>query len=85
MSLFATGYVMYQTLIDLPMYYNRWQEDKANGRVDNELWDGVFDALRCHKVTRSSEHWSPNILWLTMYFTFAPLAGIGTDYPYDWR
>lgn len=77
MAIFATGYCSYQFFIDLPMYYNRWQADKLEGRQDNLLLEGVFDAMSCHKVSRASVDWAPNVLWLTMYFIFCPASAIG--------
>jgi hypothetical protein len=82
MTFFAFSYVTYQVKVDLPMYYNRWVHDTANNRTDNALLDGASwnhnaTALQCKLVTRGSDQWRPNVLWLTMYFLFVPLSAIG--------
>lgn len=70
---FAALFV-YNTFIDLPMYYARSNEfDSLEGRRFS-LAEGVSHAASCLNVTADEETWQPQMVWMTLNYTLAPAA-----------
>eukprot|EP00613_Pedinella_sp_CCMP2098_P060629 CAMPEP_0171980154 /NCGR_PEP_ID=MMETSP0993-20121228/260093_1 /TAXON_ID=483369 /ORGANISM="non described non described, Strain CCMP2098" /LENGTH=153 /DNA_ID=CAMNT_0012632345 /DNA_START=390 /DNA_END=851 /DNA_ORIENTATION=- len=65
---------IYNTFIDLPMYYARSVElDSLEGRSLSFL-EGIGHAAACLKVTTDEETWQPQMVWMTLNYTLAPTA-----------
>lgn len=77
-------YVAFMVFHDVPMYVSRLAADSAAGKQYLSLSAGVNDLLTRWVVTRSFEHWGPEMPWMSLYFTvcvwaclalcFAPLT-----------
>jgi len=65
---------LYNVFVDLPMYHARSVElDGLEGR-SLSLLDGVANAAACHQVTVSDEVWRPQMVWMGLNYTLAPVA-----------
>jgi hypothetical protein len=62
-------YVLFMTLVDVPMYVSRWQADEAMGRNYLTLTQGLQDAWSRRVVTFAWEEWRTEIPWMTLYFS----------------
>ncbi len=63
-------YLAYMITLDVPMYIGKWQAAEAAGRVYFGFAEGVQDAMRW-TVTGRWEDWKNEILWQSLYFSFA--------------
>ena len=69
MSAYALGFVVFMVLVDVPMYWHRWQADLAQGVRFFSLTSGIQDMLRSCKVSFSMHTWREEIPWMTLYFS----------------
>jgi len=67
----SAGYVLFMVLVDVPMYVRRWWQGRARGEAYLSLREGLADAMIRRVVTRAWVIWSPEVAWLTGYFSFA--------------
>ena len=72
----ATGivgifYVVFMMAVDVPGYFNRWQLDQAAGKQYFSFADGIQDAMFRRVVTLRWDDWSPEIPWMSLYFSVA--------------
>ncbi|MGZ3706770.1 MAG: hypothetical protein ACXVA8_12135, partial [Bdellovibrionota bacterium] len=74
---FGICYVVYMSLVDVPMYITRWEADQAAGHIYLTLADGLRDVARRWVVTYRWNDWSSEISWLSLYFSLAVWASIG--------
>jgi hypothetical protein len=65
------GYVVFMCLIDVPMYFVRWQADLANGKDFFRLLPGLHDLTTRWVVTRDITNWRDEIPWMSLYFSAA--------------
>ena len=76
------AYVAFLALIDVPMYFDRWQADQESGKKILSLLAGLYDVSTHWVVTRDIAHWKDEIAWMSLYFSAAvwsslALCGIG--------
>jgi hypothetical protein len=79
-ALFALGHVLFEALVDVPMYVTRYLEDRAAARTYHGLWDGLRDLATRWVVTGSWADWHDELAWMGLYFSVAvwgSLAMIG--------
>ena len=69
-------YILFMTINDVPMYYNRAKKKRNSNESYNNLYDGIQSMKRCKKVTTSYKDWKNDIPWLTFYFTFTVWGSI---------
>jgi len=65
------AYIAFMMTVDVPMYFNRWRADLADGKQFFGLSDGLHDLTHRWVVTFSWADWSTEIPWMTAYFSFA--------------
>ena len=67
----GAAYVVYLLLVDVPMYWDRWIIDEANGRQYLTFAQGVLDVSHRRVVDFRWQHWKSEIAWMTLYFSVA--------------
>lgn len=70
------GYLAFLTLIDVPMYLNRWQGGLADGGKGLGPLEGLRDASTRWVVTHDFAQWKEEIPWMSLYFTAAVWASL---------
>lgn len=66
-----TGYVVFLAVIDVPMYFDRWQVDVATGKQLLGVLAGLHDASTRWRVTHDFTQWKDEIAWMSLYFSVA--------------
>ncbi len=66
-----TAYAWFMFTVDVPMYFDRWQEDAANGREYLGLLAGLHDVTTRWIVTHDIAQWRDEIPWMSLYFSAA--------------
>jgi hypothetical protein len=64
-------YVAFLVAVDVPMYFERWQEDVANGKPLLGMFAGLYDMSTRWLVTHDFAHWQDEIPWMSLYFSAA--------------
>jgi hypothetical protein len=67
----ALGFVVFMTLVDVPMYLSRWRRARREGHAFLGVRAGVRDALSRRIATQEWSVWRPEVAWLTGYFSVA--------------
>jgi hypothetical protein len=65
------GYVLFLFAIDVPMYFQRWQVDLANGKQLLGLISGLRDVATRWAVTHDPARWKDEFAWMSLYFSVA--------------
>ena len=65
------AYVAFLAVIDVPMYFARWQADGIAGKPLLDLWSGLLDVSTRWEVTHDIAHWKDEIAWMSLYFSAA--------------
>jgi hypothetical protein len=65
------GYVVFMCVVDVPMYFVRWQTDLVHGREFLGLFSGLHDVATRWTVTHDFVPWSEEIAWMSLYFSAA--------------
>ena len=78
----VTAYLTFLALIDVPMYFDRWQADQESGKKTLSLLAGLHDVRTRWVVTHDIAQWKDEIAWMSLYFSAAvwsslALCGIG--------
>ena len=76
------GYVAFMCMVDVPMYFVRWQAEVASGKQFLGLLSGLHDVATRWVVTHDIARWRQEIAWMSLYFSAAVwtsllLAGFG--------
>jgi hypothetical protein len=64
-------YVLFMSAVDVPMYFERWQADLANGKPLLGLFSGLYDLATRWVVTHRFTPWQGEIAWMSLYFSVA--------------
>jgi len=67
----AAGYVVFMCGVDVPMYFDRWQSEIADGRQLLGLMSGLHDVATRWVVTHNVARWRHEIPWMSLYFSVA--------------
>lgn len=67
----SLGYVIFMIMVDVPMYYNRFRNDKIEKK---SLSHKVKQLFSCEIVTTKYSDWSEEMPWMSLYFVFAVWA-----------
>jgi hypothetical protein len=62
-------YILFMTMVDVPMYVQRWLGDEQAGRHYFTFLDGLRDAATRRVVTREWAPWRREIPWMSLYFS----------------
>ena len=71
MSAFCIAYVPYMFITDAPEYWQRYQDQLAEGFEFLGFWVGVKDAALTRHRTHKEEVWEYATVWQTAYFSGA--------------
>jgi hypothetical protein len=55
--------------VDIPLYIARWRTGRRVGLRYLPIRDGLKDAFVRRRVTRASEDWRNEVLWMSLYFS----------------
>jgi hypothetical protein len=67
----AMAYVIFMSVVDVPMYVERWQAQLASGHQSLRLLAGLHDVASRWVVTHSIARWRDEIPWMSLYFSVA--------------
>jgi hypothetical protein len=67
----VAGYLAFLVVIDVPMYFGRWQADLASGREPLGVMAGFHDVSTRWIVTRDFAQWKDEMAWMSLYFSAA--------------
>lgn len=70
-AVLSFGFVIFMTVVDVPMYVRRWREARAANQPYLTIGDGLRDALYRRIATQEWSKWKPEVAWLTGYFSIA--------------
>ena len=75
-------YLAFLVVIDVPMYFERWQADLTGGKELLSLIAGLHDVSARWVVTHDFAQWRDEIPWMSLYFSAAvwsslALCGLG--------
>jgi len=62
-------YIGYLIMVDVPMYYSRWQLDELNTRQYMTLHEGLHDMATRWVVTHDWQDWKIETVWMSLYFS----------------
>lgn len=76
------SYVAFLVIIDVPMFFARWQIDATSGEQLLDLGSGFHDLATRWVVTRYIADWRNEIPWMSLYFSVGvwsslALCGLG--------
>ena len=63
------AYIVFMSLVDVPMYLHRWRADEQGRRPYLSFVDGVRDVGSRRVVTRAWEPWREEVPWMSLYFS----------------
>ena len=84
MMVFASGYIVFMTSVDVPMYWSRWNAQLMAGAGYLSLLQGLADASRQCIVSFDWTIWREEIPWMTLYFTVAVWVSIALPHAPGW-
>lgn len=64
-------YVAFMALVDVPMYFERWQLDELAGGNYLTVVEGWRDATSRLHFTAEATLWQPEMAWISLYFSVA--------------
>lgn len=67
----AVLYVAFMVTVDVPMYIERWREDRQTREAMLSLGAGFSDALKRRHASWDWTIWKPEVAWMTGYFSGA--------------
>ena len=65
----SAGTIALIVFVDIPHYIARWQTGRRAGLRYLRIRDGLKDAFVRRQVTRASEDWRNEVLWMSLYFS----------------
>jgi hypothetical protein len=65
------GYLAFLAIIDVPMYFERWQADMTSGKQLLGVLAGLHDVSTRWAVTHDFAEWRDEIAWMSLYFSTA--------------
>jgi hypothetical protein len=72
----AAGYVLFMSIVDVPMYVLRWRAELADGQHSLGFFAGLRDLASRWVVSHSFAQWHNEILWMSLYFSVAVWASL---------
>ncbi len=64
-------YLAFLVMVDVPMYFDRWQADLTNGKQLLGIIGGLHDVSTRWAVTHDFRQWKDEIAWMSLYFSAA--------------
>jgi hypothetical protein len=85
MIIICAGYLIFMLMVDVPMYWNRWQQDINLGTQYLSFNEGLLDAQKIYSVNFRWDVWQEEIPWMTLYFTIAVWVSIYLTHAPDFK
>lgn len=73
-------YLLFMLIVDIPMYFERWQEDIALNRSSLSIAEGFRDLTYRWIVIEDWKIWRFEVPWMTLYFSLAVWTSIALSY-----
>jgi hypothetical protein len=73
-------YVVFMANVDVPMYFNRWQNDIASAKQLLNFSEGIHDLQTRWIVTHDIKLWKEEIPWMSLYFSVAVWTSLALCY-----
>jgi hypothetical protein len=64
-------------MVDIPLYITRWRIGKRSGLRYLRVVEGLKDAVVRRRVTKTSDDWRDEVLWMSLYFSAAVWVSLG--------
>ncbi|MBI1422002.1 MAG: hypothetical protein GC149_00965 [Gammaproteobacteria bacterium] len=80
MILYAIGFVAFMVMVDVPMYWSRWQLELAQNKQYLPLFHGLMDTLRTCHVNFHMSKWWQEIPWMSLYFSITVWVSMAFAY-----
>ena len=58
-------------MVDVPMYWTRWNFDESHGRHYLSIAQGLSDTAVRWQVSHNWQVWRGEVLWMSLYFSIA--------------
>jgi hypothetical protein len=71
------GYLAFLVVVDVPMYFGRWEADLASGKPLLGIVAGLHDLATRWVVTHDIAHWHEELAWMALYFSAAVWSSLG--------
>ena len=76
----GAAYAAFMVFFDVPMYWSRWQADRASGRRYLSISQGAIDVCRRRVLSHRWQDWKSEVLWMSLYFTLGVWSSISIVY-----
>lgn len=73
-------YLLFMLTVDIPMYFERWQEDLALNTNALSVVEGFRDLSYRWIVVKDWKTWQAEVPWMTLYFTIAVWTSIALSH-----
>ena len=71
MCLTGAVYVIFMFMVDVPMYWTRWNFDESHGRHYLSIAQGLSDTAVRWQESHNWQVWRGEVLWMSLYFSIA--------------
>ena len=65
----SAGTTILIVFVDIPLYISRWRTNQRAGLRYLRIRDGLKDAIVRREVTRVTDDWRNEVLWMSLYFS----------------
>ena len=65
----SAGTTILIVFMDIPLYISRWRTNQRAGLRYLRICDGLKDAVVRRQVTRATDDWRNEVLWMSLYFS----------------
>src|SRR5215475_5342096 len=65
----SAGTTILIVFVDIPLYIARWRTNQLAGLRYLRIRDGLKDAVVRRQVTRATDDWRNEVLWMSLYFS----------------
>ena len=65
----SAGTTILIVFMDIPLYISRWRTNQRAGLRYLRIRDGLKDAVVRRQVTRATDDWRNEVLWMSLYFS----------------
>lgn len=76
LALLLLGYLAYMVMVDVPMYWSRWQAEQAAGHIPLDLLAGLSDAATRRVPATRWSAWQGEAVWMSAYFSLGVWVSI---------
>lgn len=74
--LLSICFSIFMFYIDVPMYFERYNQDERNNKTYLTFIEGVYDSTSCKLISKHMNEWAPEMPWLSGYFIGATFLSL---------